>query len=126
MFRHSFHPVVVTLLSLAVIGIGYQLFSNPVGFATQILVTIGVVAVILLAFKHFIMPRLMRNQTSYPPQKGVYAQKASPKRKKPASFSSKQKEKKKHTTRPLVKRQSDVKLTVIEGKKNKKKSRALF
>ncbi|WP_280768404.1 SA1362 family protein [Salipaludibacillus daqingensis] len=128
MFRQSYHPVVITLLSLAAIGIGVQLITNPAAFITQILVTIGIVALILIIIKNVVMPRLMRRQASFSQQRSMSAHRAAPKKKKTASFSNKQKEKKKHISRPLVKRQSDVKLTVIEGKKNKnkKKSRALF
>ncbi|WP_416149542.1 SA1362 family protein [Salipaludibacillus sp. HK11] len=127
MFRHSYHPIVITLLSLAALGILVQLFTSPGAFITQILVTIGIVAVILLLMKKFILPRLMRSQSSFPQRQASFQQNQSQKKKKPISFSSKQKEKKKkNVSRPLIKRQSDVKLTVIEGKKNKKKSRALF
>ncbi|MCE7794312.1 hypothetical protein K8O68_18185 [Salipaludibacillus sp. CUR1] len=128
MFRNSYHPVILTIMGLAVIGIGFRLFTNPGAFVTQILVTVGIVALILLLFKSFIMPRLMRRQASFAHQQGMHAYQGQPKKKKPISFSNKKKEKKKSINRPLVKRQSDVKLTVIEGKKNKqkKKSRALF
>lgn len=126
MFRHSYHPVVITILCLAALGIGVQLFTNPAAFITQILVTVGIVALILLLIKNVIMPRLMQQKTSFSQKQSVNVQKPSPKKKKTVSFSNKQKEKKKHNSRPLIKRQSDVKLTVIEGKKNKKKNRALF
>lgn len=69
----------------------------------------------------------MGNQASFTQQRSQQIkQKQTQSRKPTASFKKKQKEKKKSISRPLVKRQSDVKLTVIEGKKNKKKSRALF
>jgi len=127
MFRHSYHPVVITLLSLAAIGIGVQLFTNPGAFITQILITVGIVALILLLITKVIMPRLMNRQASFSQQQYSNAKKSSSKKKQTISFSNKQKEKKKkNSSRPLIKRQSDVKLTVIEGKKNKKKSRALF
>lgn len=128
MFRRFFHPVVLTIIVFAAIGIGVALFSNPSAFFTQILVTIGIVALLLLLMKKFILPRLMGHQTPFPQQRGgVHAKKMQSKPRKPtASFKKKQNEKKKSISRPLIKRQSDVKLTVIEGKKNKKKSRALF
>lgn len=126
MFRRSFHPIVLVIIGFAIFGIGMQLFTNPSAFLTQMLVTVGIVALLLLAMKKFIMPRLMGNQSSFTQQRGMYAKQTPQTRKPTASFKKKQKEKKRSISRPLVKRQSDVKLTVIEGKKNKKKSRALF
>ncbi|WP_096188456.1 SA1362 family protein [Evansella halocellulosilytica] len=127
MFRYSYHPVVLTVIILAVLGLGYLIFTEPVAFIMRILMMIGFAAVLFFLFKTFIMPRMMRNQTPYTQQKGRYTQKTShSKHSSPVPFPKKKKEKKKRNSRPLVKRQSDVKLTVIEGKKNKKKNRALF
>ncbi|RKL68758.1 hypothetical protein CR203_01545 [Salipaludibacillus neizhouensis] len=125
MFRRSFHPIILVIIGFAIFGIGMQLFTNPTQFFTQILVTVGIVAILLLVMKKFIIPRLMGNQASFTQQRSQQI-KQTQSRKPTASFKKKQKEKKKSISRPLVKRQSDVKLTVIEGKKNKKKSRALF
>ncbi|MBU9724179.1 MULTISPECIES: SA1362 family protein [Bacillaceae] len=122
MFRHSYHPIVLTIIGLAVLGLLVNLVTRPGALITQLLVTIGIVVVMIFAFKRFIIPWLMKRQGASP---GMHAQRAQV-RKAPVSFSNKKKEKRKKTTRPLVKRQSNVKLTVIEGKKNKKKNRALF
>ncbi|MDQ0256269.1 hypothetical protein J2S74_003687 [Evansella vedderi] len=125
MLRHSYHPLILTIIGLAILGIGYNLVRSPGAFFTQILITAGIVVLLIFVMKKFILPRLMRSQAPYGQPQSMYTQK-SQSTKRPATFSSKKKDKKKRISRPLVKRQSDVKLTVIEGKKNKKKNRALF
>ena len=125
MLRHSFHPLVLTIIGLAVLGLGWRLVTSPGSFIMQILVTVGIVAIVLFLFRRFVMPKIIGDQNGYNPQQGAFTQKAQP-GKHPASMKNHKKEKKKKSSRPLMKRQSNVKLTVIEGKKNKKKNRALF
>jgi small-conductance mechanosensitive channel len=125
MFRRSYHPIVLTIIGLALLGIGVQMFTNTSAFFTQVFVTIGIVALLIFVIKTFIMPKLLRRQGGFGQAHGGSPQWQQTKKKKSASFSTKKKDKK-AISRPLIKRQSDVKLTVIEGKKNKKKSRALF
>lgn len=132
----KFHPVLWTVVALAVLGIGTSLFQDPSGFITSIFVTVGIITIFILLFRRFIQPRLMQRQSGFQ----VPVKNGKPKPKAAAQTRSKTKSKarrsavplktvkqEKHRPKPLVKRQSDVKLTVIEGKKNpKKKSRALF
>ena len=124
MLRHSFHPLVLTIIGLAVLGLGWRLVTSPGSFIMQILVTVGIVAIVLFLFRRFVMPKIIGDQNGYNSQQGAFTQKSQP-GKRPASMKNHKKEKKK-SSRPLMKRQSNVKLTVIEGKKNKKKNRALF
>ena len=133
-------PILVIILSLALLGIGVQLFTSPGAFFTSILITIGIATLLILLVTRVIMPRMMGGQSGgayqqavkqskrvHSPQQAT-AKKTTPVGKKnTVSFSKKKQEKKRHSSnRPLVRKPSDVKLTVIEGKKNKKKSRALF
>src|SRR5690554_4152420 len=125
MQRKSYHPLVLTIIGLAIVGLGYQLVVSPGAFISRILITIGIIAVLFFVVTRFVMPRIMRNNGMYVrAAKSSQAKKQAPKQ--PISFKKAKKEKRKRISRPLVKRQSNVKLTVIEGKKNKKKSRALF
>ncbi|GEL06915.1 SA1362 family protein [Salisediminibacterium halotolerans] len=129
-------PLLIILLSLAFLGIGVQLFTSPGAFFTSLFVTIGVITVLILLFRTFIMPRLMNRQGGGVPKQYKAAAKATqhkaqantgtaPKKKPVAAVKKpKQSEKKKPAAKPLVKRSPEVQLTVIEGKKNKKKSRA--
>ncbi|WP_078597086.1 SA1362 family protein [Evansella clarkii] len=125
MLRHSLHPLVLTILGLAVLGLAVRLFTSPGSLLMQILVTVGIVAILLFVFRRFVMPKIMGEQAAYSPQQSAQVHKANA-RKKYAGAKSQKPDKKKRVSRPLVKRQSNVKLTVIEGKKNKKKNRALF
>lgn len=122
MQRNSIHPLILTIIGLAIIGLGYRLIVSPGAFITQVLVTVGLVTILVLVLSKFIMPRIMGNRTNYSQSK---YQKAARKQQQPIPFKPKS-DKKKRSSRPLVKRQSNVRLTVIEGKKNKKKNRALF
>ncbi|CAM3800914.1 hypothetical protein [Alkalicoccus chagannorensis] len=131
MTSRKLHPVLIVVLGLAAVGILFSLVQNPVGFITGIFVTIGVVTLLLLLFRKFIQPKLMQRQSGFEvPVKNGRPQPQKQKQRKPARRTNTQlkpvKQEKK-APKPLVKKQSDVKLTVIEGKKNmKKKSRALF
>lgn len=132
-------PVLVIILSLALLGIGVQLFTSPGAFFTSILITIGIATLLILLITRVIMPRMMGGQSGgayqravkqskrvHSPQQATAKKTSTAAKKNTVSFSKKKQEKKRHSNRPLVRRPSDVKLTVIEGKKNKKKSRALF
>lgn len=126
------HPVLLIIIGLAVLGIGTSLFQDPTGFITSIFVTIGIITLFILVFRRFIQPKLMQRQSGFqvPVKNGrpVSAARAKPKPKSRRSTAPlKTVKQEKSRPKPLVKRQSDVKLKVIEGKKNtKKKSRALF
>lgn len=144
MNRRKLHPVLWIVIGLAVLGIGASLFQDPSGFITSIFVTVGIITIFILLFRKFIQPRLMQRQSGFQvPVKNGRPQPKAKTKPQPASqtrFKTKTKSKarrsaaplktvkqEKSRPKPLVKRQSDVKLTVIEGKKNpKKKSRALF
>jgi hypothetical protein len=132
----SLPPVLLVVIGLAVLGIGGHLIQDPGGFIRNIFVTIGVVTLLILVFRRYIQPRLMQRQSGFqvPVKNGRPEPAASPahrskSRPKPRRGNTALKTVKheKRGARPLIKKQSDVKLTVIEGKKNtKKKSRALF
>jgi hypothetical protein len=132
MVRKRIHPVLLVVIGLAVLGIGGKLIQDPGGFITSIFVTIGIITLFILLFRRFIQPRLMQHQSGFKaPVKtsrsaGATAVKSKPKPKR-STAPLKTVKQEKRSPKPLIKRQSDVKLTVIEGKKNtKKKSRALF
>ncbi|MBB5173089.1 SA1362 family protein [Texcoconibacillus texcoconensis] len=131
MFRHSIHPMILIIFALAIIGLGYRLFTEPGRFLLSLLTTVAIAGVIIWVFKRFVIPKMSGGyQTQYQPvtsrpPRSHYGKKAS-KTNKAAFWKKDKKNQQKRTTRPLVKKQSDVQLKVIEGKKNKKKNRALF
>ncbi|PYZ98593.1 hypothetical protein CR205_08425 [Alteribacter lacisalsi] len=134
----SFHPLLLVLFALAIVGVGSRLFSDPAGFFVSILVMIGVATLLFLLFRHFIMPRMansgygQRYQAQGQGMQARHSGYAQAARKQSPQMQAKAKKgkqpQKKRSSRPLIKRQSDVQLRVIEGKKNKskKKNRALF
>jgi len=125
MTRYSFHPLILCVLGLSIIGLFYRLYTDPVGLMSQILFMIVFVAIIFFLMKKFLAPKM--NSGAY-----YTAQHQQQKRKTTRGTSEsnvvphKKKKELKKMTRPLVKKRTEVNLTVIEGKKNKKKNRALF
>ncbi|WLR49751.1 SA1362 family protein [Bacillus tianshenii] len=141
MFRRSMNPIVMFLISLAVFGLLYKLFTEPMSLLTQLLITAGVVAIFFFIFR-MVMNRRYSNSdyAAYrkaAKQSAKLHQSAKPARapraarqNRPTSLKSFQKNKFK--VKPgkskfrAPRKKNDPRLTVIEGKKGKKKNRALF
>ncbi len=113
---------VFTLILLAMIGLGTSLFGNPLGLAKQLLVSAAVIGIIYFIYRRWFSGRRTGNSNE---------QRAFVK----AAKQSKKRHKKKSTSKPQVsnvskkrsiRKKSNAKLTVIEGKKNKKNNRASF
>lgn len=124
--RSIFTYVVYGIIGLAVIGLIGQLLFNLAGFVKSLLI-----AAVIAGALYFLFRRLTKGKTDKKEQRAfLKAAKQSKKRHKQrsgakqgrdniASFSN---AKSKRTPR----KRTDTHLTVIEGKKNKKKNRALF
>lgn len=124
MTRYSFHPLILCVLGLSIIGLFYRLYTEPVALFQQALFMIVFVAIIFFLVKKFLAHKFSSgNYYSSQPQPKKINYKASA---KSNVIPHKQKKDTKKFSRPLVKKRADVTLTVIEGKKNKKKNRALF
>ncbi|ARK31412.1 SA1362 family protein [Halalkalibacter krulwichiae] len=129
--------MIPAVLFFAAIGLGYELIFNPLGFLTRILMIVGFIAVIFLIYRWFMARKYgvplfptqtgpSRAQLKKAKRTSTHRQASTPatatfKSKKPSTLSSKRKQ-----VRPVKKRREDHNLTVIEGKKNKKKNRAFF
>ncbi|MCU9613847.1 hypothetical protein OEV98_09760 [Caldibacillus lycopersici] len=109
-----FAIVFYSLLMLAVIG----LFANPLRIGREILITIAIVAIIFLLFRHFAAPvsPARKEQRAF-----IHAARRSKRRLK-KQLSAKQQMKK---NKKAIRKSYPSHLTVIEGKKGKKKNRAL-
>ena len=123
MTRYSIHPLILCVLGLAVIGFFFRLVTEPGALLAQLLFIAVFAAIILFLVKKFLVPRLgggvqYSSQAAPPVQRRSSQSNVVPHKKK--------KDVKKFPSRPLVKKRTEVNLTVIEGKKNKKKNRALF
>ncbi len=125
MTRYSFHPLILCVLVLSIIGLFYRLLTEPAALFQQLLFMVVFVAIIFFIFKKFLAHKLSTGAyaSSHHPQ----ARKVSPKASSGTNvIPHKKKKESKKFNRPLTKKRTDVNLTVIEGKKNKKKNRALF
>ncbi|MGM0834514.1 MAG: SA1362 family protein [Bacillota bacterium] len=120
-------PILIMLLSLAGFYLAIQLFQNPGGLFKSLLLIVGTATVLYLVFRYFIQGRIGGGRTDARYSKAVKQSK----KKYPAA-------KPKTNVTPLIgkdrtgvksaaqKRRSSSHLTVIEGKKGKKKNRAFF
>lgn len=124
MTRYSFHPLILCVLGLSIIGLFYRLYTEPVALLQQAFFMIIFAAIIFFVAKKFLAHKLSSgNYYSSQPQSQKMHQKAAT---KSNVIPHRKKKDVKKFSRPLVKKRTDVTLTVIEGKKNKKKNRALF
>lgn len=126
LLNRSFSYIFYGIVILGVIGMVSRLFADPVGVLRNLLIFAAVAGIIFFAFK-----RLTKNQPGKRDQRAyVKAAKESKKRfkqrnqskasgDKVASFSVAQNVKKSKN-----RKNSDIHLKVIEGKKGKKKNRA--
>lgn len=125
MLNRSRPYIIFGLIALAVLGLASQLFYNPLGLFRNV-----VVIALAAGIVYFIYKRLTKDKPARKEQRAfIKAARHSKKRHKTktkqrdniASFSLAKSSKKIKS-----RRKSDTHLTVIEGKKNKKKNRALF
>ncbi|MCZ0754657.1 SA1362 family protein [Anoxybacillus sp. J5B_2022] len=122
MFRRTTHPLIGIVLFLGAFGLVYTLFAQPALLFRRI-IFIGLIVALLYAIYYFVYQRRMdKERAAY-----LKAVQQSKKRhvergKVPAKLSHS----KKGTHHRLPKKRSTTHLTVIEGKKGKKKNRASF
>ncbi|WP_110927461.1 SA1362 family protein [Bacillus massiliglaciei] len=115
------------IITLGILGITMSLVSNPIGFFRNILIGAAVIGVIYMIYTRLTNAGPdKKEQRSFKKaarqsKKRHKSRSAKTKESNVASFSSAKSKK-----RPISRRKSDVQLTVIEGKKNKKRNRASF
>ncbi|MFD2704299.1 SA1362 family protein [Salibacterium lacus] len=129
MSRFPVNPFLLVIFGLAVIGLGYQLVTDPFGFLMYILVGTAVAAGLYLLFTRVLMKRSSVNQfqKTAGPKAGSGRDAASYKKyQKAVKQQNKNKSSQKGSPRTAGRRRKDHNLTVIEGRKNRKKNRALF
>ncbi|PLT34741.1 SA1362 family protein [Bacillus sp. V5-8f] len=123
--NHSRPYIVYCLIALAIIGLATQLTYNPGGlFRSMLMITV------VTGIVYFIYKRLTKDKPVNKEQRAFA--KAARQSKKRQKLKSKQRDNvasfslAKSSQKIKPRKKSDVQLTVIEGKKNKKKNRALF
>jgi len=118
------HPLFFIIVGLALLGFGFQLLVEPGKLFTQLLTWGIIIAIIFLVFRAVMRRRTNNEYSAY-----VRAAKKSKRKYNQQSITSVnriQKGKKPTSTISHRKKRDSTHLTVIEGKKNKKKNRALF
>ncbi|MED1564099.1 SA1362 family protein, partial [Alkalihalobacillus alcalophilus] len=131
-------PIIIVL---AVIGLSHQIVTNPLGLLRTLLFIALFIGGIFLVYRLFMMRRY---GTSFIPKKQGPTRKQLQKAKRTSTVQKNGSAKssfrnsgrqttnstitpiKKKTTKSTANRKREHNLTVIEGKKNKKKNRALF
>jgi hypothetical protein len=115
------HPIIWFVISLAVVGILYQLITSPRELFTTLLIGAAVVAVFYFIFKRTSSGVNGKYRKAVKQSKKRYGTNQKPPKASPL-FSNK-----KNTKSTAQKKKTrEHHLTVIEGKKNKKKNRASF
>lgn len=124
--KRSMFIVALCIIGLAVIGFGSQLITNPSGLITSILIFVAIGIVIWLIFTKISTPS---NQNKY--KKAVRQSKKYHQNKTTGKVKNARKGKvmdlgqsRGKTNKTNRRKKSDVHLTVIEGKKGKKKNQA--
>jgi uncharacterized protein YacL len=119
--RGTIHPLVGITLFLGVLGILYTLFAHPAALFRKILFVMLVIAAIYIFYHFMYQRRTNKDHLAYlkavRQSKKLHPQAA--KKQKTSNAHLKMK-------RPPRKRASTTHLTVIDGKKGKKKNRASF
>ncbi|WP_243290215.1 SA1362 family protein [Bacillus sp. FJAT-47783] len=122
MSRNRLQPLFYMIIGLALFGFGYKLFVNPGELISQLFIWAVVIGVI-----YFIYRAVMRSRSNNEYSAYLKAAKKSKRKYKSQATVSQLKKAKKQPRTHLPKRKRDhTHLTVIEGKKSKKKNRALF
>lgn len=117
--RHrAVHPLAGLMILLGTLGIVYTLFAHPTVLFRQLLFVALFAAAIYLFYRFVYQRRTSKERLSY--------LKAVRQSKKLHPRSARKQPKPAKLKRPLKKRTATPHLTVIEGKKGKKKNRASF
>ena len=124
--NRSMFIVALSIIGLAVIGFGRQLFTNPSGLLTSILIFVVIGIIVWLIFTRV---TTTSNQNKY--KKAVRQSKKYHQNKATGKAKNARKGKvmdlgssRSQTNKVNRRKKSDVHLTVIEGKKGKKKNQA--
>jgi hypothetical protein len=125
-------PFLLLLFGLAAFGLGNQLLTNPISFLISLAIGLAIAVGLYFLFTKVIMKKMTQRQyqSHTPPRsKAANARRggsAAPAKSHYKAAGSQAKPIKKRSTKAIARKRSDTHLTVIEGKKNRKKNRALF
>lgn len=135
MFRRMYNPIALILIGLGAVGFLVRIIKDPLGLLEILAFSAAILAIFVLLYKWFIKKSLGKNVSNY-----QRAARQSAKRYKKQQPKARQSRRPSHL-RPvnsrrlkplkshkdsLEKRKQERNFTVIDGKKRKKKNRALF
>ncbi|PKR86045.1 SA1362 family protein [Heyndrickxia camelliae] len=116
---HIRNSLIGVIFLLAIIGFGTLLLTNPASLIKQVILTVLVLAAIFFIYRLWSSKKSnAKEQRSF-----IKAARKSKKRLKKRQASGKSPV---QARKKPIRKKSDVQLTVIEGKKGKKKNRAIF
>lgn len=115
-------PLPTAILGLAIIGVGYQLIHNPLMLLSYLVIGTLVAVGLYFLFTRVIMRKMTMSQYRSSLPRSNQRQKQM----RVVKSSTSKKPIKKRPSKTLQRRRKDHNFTVIEGKKNRKKNRALF
>lgn len=131
MLHRVVQPLIYTIIGLAAIGFMWKLFSDPMGLVTQLLITAAIAVIVIMIVRKFMAKRMgmgkpntayqkaARQSSKLQKKRGVSRKTAPHLRVIPSKRLIPKK-------RPLNDDKKPNPFTVIEGRKGKKKNRALF
>jgi TM2 domain-containing membrane protein YozV len=125
-------PIVFFVIGLAIVGLGATLITDPLQILKMILFAAIGIGVVLFLYKWLIAPKMGRIDSAYQraakQSKKRYKEKNQPARQPRAKQSHLKvvKSKDQLLRSKALKRKKEHNFKVIEGKKGKKKNRALF
>jgi hypothetical protein len=127
-FPRKFNPIIILLLGLATFGFVITLFTNPMSLVKMVLIMAAVGGLFYFLYKRFIAARTSKDFGQYKQAARYSAKKYQ--NDNPGNFISRkikpsQKPKAKPSFTKTKKRNNNHNFKVIEGKKGKKKNRAL-
>lgn len=132
MTRRMYNPLALLLIGLGAVGFVVKVVTDPLGILEMLAFAAAIVAIFILLYKRFIRKTSGRKATGYQraaKQSVKLRKKQARKPRRPSHLkvvNSKNLSPKKMYKDSLQKRKKDHNFTVIDGKKRKKKNRALF
>ncbi|MFY0757619.1 MULTISPECIES: SA1362 family protein [Metabacillus] len=124
--KNRVNPFVMIVLALGGIGFLVTLLTRPGFLLREMLIYVIVLAIIYFVVRYFTKQRMGKDSSSYSKAAKQSKKRFSDRNQSSSHLKSVSTQKKNSKTSTALKKKQASHLTVIEGKKGKKKSRAFF
>jgi uncharacterized ion transporter superfamily protein YfcC len=124
--KNRVNPFVMIVLALGGIGFLVTLLTRPGFLFREMLIFVIVLAIIYFVVRYFTKQRMGKDSSSYSKAAKQSKKRFSDRNQNSSHLKSVSTQKKSSKTSTALKKKQASHLTVIEGKKGKKKSRAFF